>query len=354
MTTFYKDWRNIALIVAAIVIVSMIGSMLSPGKVVRVGNRTITEREVVNELKQSAGDKVVMDFMTEALLDSYARKQGLSVSQREIDQLLKAQRLQLGLSGQNLEDALKSQDMSMDAYLRQLRTIAFQVKLLVTPDEMKAGFDTLLRSKDPIFMLPTHYKIHEMFYGSMEAAKAAYAEAQKEGEGGGVIKAIGMSLLPEDAQKEKLYMPGVKPILPFLPENDTEKTKVLAGLKAGELSRPFGLAGQKGAARMVQLIEVYPSDTPTLENRSLLVGQFVMQTNKEKYGRRAKDLEAKALNDVDIQFYAGEYKRAYERFHTAKTENPNLPNLQLPNAINNDGSAVVTPVVPAPATPGTK
>jgi parvulin-like peptidyl-prolyl isomerase len=319
------DWRNIALIGLTILTV-LLGILLATrsagggaATLVRINMDEVTDRDVVEILKQRVGDQVLMELISGALLRNYAEGKGVSATPSEIEQVLNFERFKLEIQGQDLEQVLASQGLTEKDIERQLSQMVLQVKLIVPEEEIKAEIGKLTHTGKFPFTVPPRYRIRELYFTTLADAKQARALAVKaETE----EKAYQMALNGEEGKTPRLFAPGVS-------QDDPDKAKALKTLQPGQWSSPVPVPKVKGAYRLLQLVQYTPVEPPTLANRSILVGQQIIQSD-QKYQVKLQQLEAEALTKVDVQFYpaGASYEKAYKRFKTAQKESVVVPGME--------------------------
>ncbi|HEX2949267.1 MAG TPA: hypothetical protein VHV83_06820 [Armatimonadota bacterium] len=329
MSKFLADWRNIALVVTAIGTV-LFGSLwisahhTTAGTAIVVGDREFTETDIVKELKNRAGNQIVQKLVLSALIDNYARQKDVTASPAEVDQLWNFEKTRVELAGQDFNTVLKNQGLSEKDLRDDLRTQVLQIKLIVSPDEMKSTVDKLAKSGKPPFTLPTRYRIRIMTFANAESAQNAVRVLQKTGDAG-VAEAAANAADSVQAKVIRLYAPGLTPASPTI-------TNAIKGLSAGQCSKllPIPGKGREDWRGVIQVVNVEPAVLPTYENSNILAGQVLLQTGGEKYAQKVNELEGQALNAVDVQFYTDEFEDARLFFKDRQLKNPVIPS--VPNA----------------------
>jgi len=333
----FSDWRNIALAVAVIVIIlvlvlSGVASPSGSGKVVAtVGNKTITEKDVVDELKRKGGDQVLMQMVNDAVIDSYATSKNIAVADAEIDQFVNFNKahVEMGIKGMPMDKYLESKNMTMADFRKLVRTLIQQVKLIVPDDDIKAA------AADPKITgelgLPTRYQFRFFEFSSEAIAKAA-VDAMKKPDG--LQNGIKQSLNPTTADELHTLAPEDMKMLPF--------GGTVMKLKAGEFSAPMASKQSPGVYDVVQLVAVLPAEKATYENCSIIIGQRLM--SDQKYQGKVADLPSEALAKVDAQIISQDYAKAHQMLEETKKRNPVVHGA--------DGSGGPAPMPNAPAAGG--
>jgi parvulin-like peptidyl-prolyl isomerase len=330
---FVADWRNVALTVAAVIIVFFIVSAFTTdhstnvGKVVRVGDRVITDSEVVNELKRQQGDDLVMRLISLNLIESYAAQKNVSASREEIEQVLNFNRFQAMLQNKDFDKSMAEAGVSPDEMRRQVTSLVLMVKLVVPKEKIAATVAKLLKQKPVPLAYPARYTVRQYAYTTEADAKAALALFNKGGKD------------MEEAANKSINKPKPEDtvtVIPALTEKFEPKLKaLLATLKDGQFSEVYKAPSK--IFLIIEMVKSQPEELPTAENRGIMIGQQLMKEDEE-LALKAKNLEADALRSVDVQFYTQAYKQAYEKF----------TKFQDQNKVINPGGASSTPGSSAP------
>ena len=347
MKQFLADWRNPALVAAGVALLIMIAVTMqavanSPGgRIVAVGDRNITEDELVKTMKNRFGDQLLTKMVSDAIVDNYARSKAIDVTDAEINQVLDFQRFQLQLRSTTLEDWLASQGMTLDDQKKDIRTQALLTKMLVPKEAIAAEVKKPeVRAQ---LSLPARYRYR--IYSFNTPADANKASERLQGPDGGSDAAMkdvaGMTPNPAEAMKVLDYIPAFQER-----EMPPPVAKAFKELQAGQSSKAIPLAGATGPAVVIQLVEATPARVPSMENSDILIGQMLLEKDPS-YRKKELDLEAKALQKVDVKFDREDYKRTHDRFEQEKKESPDIPILPT------DGTAPAQPGVPTttPAAP---
>ena len=331
MAKFLADWRNPVLVVT-IAGTILFGSLwFSANKlntaVIRVGDRVFTENDVIHELKVRAGKQVVEQMVTAALLEDYAQQQSVSVNDADVDQLLTFTKNQLLLNGQTIDDLLQSRGMSLPAYREELRAQALQVKLLLDPQTLQAAVETVAKDGKPPFAWPERYRYRILRFAAKDAALEAIDHLQsKDGEAEGLSEAMNMA----EAKTPKIYIPGM------MRQENTKLLSVLKQLSTGQCSPPIAAAkqGDMQLYDVIQVVEALPAVQPTYANSNIVVGQAIIQQDLQaggkKYGLKWQQLQAAALEKIDLQFMSEDYDEVRKSFKETKMDNPQIKGLTTP------------------------
>lgn len=329
MKAFVSDWRNVTLSCAGIVILVLLvllfkNSVNAPSPIVAVvGGTRITYQQAFDAMKQAKGNEAVMRLIADALIESYAKKEKVSASAGEIEQLMKLMRLQVEMQGGTLEEQLKREGTTLAARKRQIAIEIMRAKLIVPEKDVKAAYPTYAKRTEPPMVIPAYYKIRRFLYTSKADADKVGA-LLKEKDGDKKLAELKTALGSADATKPALYMPGM--MQEIIPGMD----KAVKGMKAGETSKPIAV-GNGQIYAVIHMLAVMPEDKPTYETRNALIAMELARD--EKYAQVVADLEAKALQKVDIQFLSTDFPEVYEQIREMQKTHPNLPSapdVQLP------------------------
>ncbi len=316
MKKFLADWRNIALAVAAVIIVFFLvvhftGHHSDVGRVVRVGSTVITDEMVINELKHQAGDDVVMKMIDLNLIETFAAQKQVSASRAEVDQVLDFNRFMAQQQNEDYDKNLVAEGKSMDDLRREIATIVLQVKLVVPPKSIADELAKINKLPQNPLLYPTRYTLRQYGFTTEQDAKDALALFQK-GTADSIAAGTNKSINHPKPDEMMTVVSDPKKIDPSI-------LKVLAGMKDGQFSAP--IPGKDGTGYLIlEMIKVQPQDVPTVENRGIIVGQYLMKQNQE-LALKAKQLEAEELRNVDVEFYTKAYQRAYDQFSKVQDQN---------------------------------
>lgn len=137
--------------VAALFVLGAIAALLIAFRgefvVATVNGTPITRAEVIKELESQAGASIVDGIISEKLLLQEAQKEGIDVSQEEIDQKIDSIRKDIEASGQSLDDILEAQGLTLQDVQDQTRLQLTLEKLLadvvsVTDEEVEEAFES--------------------------------------------------------------------------------------------------------------------------------------------------------------------------------------------------------------------
>lgn len=331
MAKFLADWRNPVLVVTIVGTVLFGSLWFSANKlntaVIRVGDRVFTENDVIHELKARAGNQVVEQMVTNALLEDYAKQQSVSVRDTDVDQLLTFTKNQLLVNGQTIDDLLKSRGISMQAYREELRAQALQVKLLIEPQVIESAIATVAKDGKPPFTWPERYRYRLLHFASKDAALEAIDHLQTKGEEAeGLSEAMNMA----EAKIPQIYIPGM------MRKENPKLLGVLTQLRSGQCSPPIAAAkqGDMQLYDVIQVVEALPAVKPTYENSNIVLGQAIIQQDLQaggkNYGVKWQQLQATALAKVDLQFMSEDYDAVRKSFKETKMDNPQIKGLTTP------------------------
>lgn len=339
MTKLLADWRNPALVLA--IAGTLIFGVLwhfahekSAGPAIVVGNKTFTEGDITRELKTRHGKEVVTKMVNDALIETYASEKGVEASDAEIDQLLHAYQNSLEIRGQDLDALLDQQGITIDTLRKDMRIQALQVKLVVSPGEIRAKLPEIAKKREPPFTMPDRYRLRFFTFADAATAQQAAATLQNAGTSEDTLNEVASTAISGlESKRIQLYAPG------GLTAKDEMLSALLKGMKPGQCSKPVAVPGQKSMQLVIQLVALDPAITPTYENSAISIGQFLMQSEPQKFAERQRDLETAILNNVDFEFLSPDYEGVSKQFRQRKLANPVLPGM------------TGKPATPASATP---
>ena len=106
-----------------------------------------------------------------------------------------------------------------------------------------------------------------------------------------------------------------------------------------------------------ETVRIEIPNPPLPYKRGRLGGVQMLMEKDPQYRQKELDLEAKALQSIDIKFDRADYKRTHDRFEKEKKENPDIPTTAPSGALEppttpTSGmpkSAPAKPATPAPA-----
>ncbi len=323
MKSPYKDWRNYALaitIIAILVLTSSLFAMKSGSRtLVFINNQVaITEGQVLDELKHNYGNEVYTRLIDDAVTALYAEQKGFDATPEEVEQFIKWDRFNMMMRGENLEDELKAQGITLDDYRQKMRISVLRAKLVVTDeDDRKADFAQYGKE----LTIPPVYRVKQFIYADPNSAQKAYDLLSKPDSGAENETEASMSAINENPLKIQTYIPSGQMSNPLM-------NKILAGLKPGQVSKPTALpaeAGNKEARIILKLVDALPGEEATLKNRGILLSYLLMSQPNGKYAKKIKEVQAEALNSVDINFVSDDYPYVKESFQSTRLKNPSIP-----------------------------
>lgn len=132
----------VAIAVIGLVVYLLVGN--SSNYVAKVGDTKITQDELNEAMQKQYGPTVVQALIIDNVIEQEAKKQNVSVSDKEIDAEVKAQEAQYGGTAA-LESALKSSNMEMADFKASVKTYLLTQKLMeptldITDEKLKAYF----------------------------------------------------------------------------------------------------------------------------------------------------------------------------------------------------------------------
>ncbi|WP_139995883.1 peptidyl-prolyl cis-trans isomerase [Kurthia sp. Dielmo] len=131
-----------AVIVVGVIVYALIGN--SNNYVAKVGDTKITTTELNEAMQKQYGSTVVQTLITNSVIEQEAKKQDVTVTQKEIDAEVKTQATQYG-GTEGLESALESSNMTMNDFEESVKTYIQTQKLMeptleITDAKLKAYF----------------------------------------------------------------------------------------------------------------------------------------------------------------------------------------------------------------------
>ncbi len=362
MQKFLKDWRNSALIVAAILIVILIifiktGGERTNSTLVRVGTKNITVSDLNAIMKKRFGEQMVKQTVSDMLIQTYAEMKNVSANEREIDQLVNQEKRVAEQQGKSLDDDLKASGLTMEAFREQARSMALRAKLVVPGEEIAKVLQEIVKSNDPSLTYPQSYRIRTLYYSNEEFAKQSLAMLQgvKDDEAGKIqlaqvagsalnaSTAMNINRYTIEGDKDTLDVELIAALKDLQPNMWSEPTKMHISSKKPPKDEKEAEA-MKSYRRIIQLIEVVPEEKPTLENRNIIIAMDIIQ-QKQDYYQKFNQIEAEARQKIDVTFLNNDFPIAVKFFNDLYKQNQ-----PIPGADSFGGSAMnVTPgPLPAP------
>jgi parvulin-like peptidyl-prolyl isomerase len=112
----FRNW-----LIPALIVIFALGYMLKSYLVAAtVNGQPITRLAVISELEKQGGKKVLDAIVTKTLIDQEAKKKGIKISQKEIDEEISKIEKNISAQGMSLDDALKSQGMTRDTLKEEI------------------------------------------------------------------------------------------------------------------------------------------------------------------------------------------------------------------------------------------
>ncbi len=305
-----SDWRNIALIVVTAIAAVLLVMKFSGGDpvIAMVGGKAITEKTLVNELKQQAGDQTLIQMLSEDLYTDYANQKHITVTDADIDQFLNFQRASLEMRGQSLDKMLVEHGQSMADLRKSLKFTILQIKLLVSDEDIKT---TLAKYGDEL-ALPLRYQFRDFTYVSEADAKKAEESFTKPG---------GLQEGASTAINAKEAMDAQTVPIRNIQGHSPAAYAALKALKPGDFSAPVGM---KDGFHILQLVAIVPEEKATLENRGTVIGQQLLSAERQKYQGKVEALKADALYKVDTQIISPDYPKAHQMLQDMRLHNPEV------------------------------
>jgi hypothetical protein len=330
LAQYFSDWRNPVLLIGVIGTLLFGGLWFSThkqvsGTAISIGSTALSEQQIVHYLKAHAGKPVVAQLVSSILLQQYADKQGVTVSDSDVDQLYRMNRDQRDLQngGSSLVDELADEGMSMESFRNDLRTQALQVKLLLTDEQRKQIVEQIAKAGAQPFTLPERYHIRIFVFENPDptalatTAQNAVAALRNPNEDG-VTEAATWTGDTAKSRRILVYMPGL-----MKNENKTI-TAVVKSVTPGSCSEPFSVGVDKTHSLVVQVVDDLPAQHPTVENCGIAAGYYALQSKPQQFQGMMDALQAKAMSSTDLQFYSSDYDSVQLLFKQRKAENPDI------------------------------
>jgi len=181
-----KKWTFISVFVIALIAIFVYANL---GLFVAgiVNGQPISRLRLVKELEKQGGNQVLDSLVTEKLIDQEAKKNGITVTQSDIDNEISAIEDQLKAQGTDLDTALAFQGQTREDLGQTLRVKIIVEKILgnkisVTEDEIKSYFEenktsfpansTLESVKDQITSILSQQKLTDEYQKWLSEIKA--------------------------------------------------------------------------------------------------------------------------------------------------------------------------------------
>lgn len=328
MRKIMKDWRNVALIIAALAIiyllVCLIAAKTGSNALVMLNNEKITEGQLVAAMKRDSGEQTLQNLIDAKVVTLYSAKMGVTASAAEVDQIINEQRWEMKRMDKDFDDWLQSRGMTLAEYQAEKIVDIKRVKLAMTQDDLQKAFNKYGK----YFNYLPIYKIRLFNYGSEKDALEAIVNLRKPDDGGGsnVQMAAVTSLGGQEAMQPFIYQFNIPPL-----------NKVLSTMQQKEVSDPIQLQASMGGKPktiwvVVQMLDSTPGEPATFDNRAYLIGyllvlnpQALTMQNEQPdmtYAVKFRKVEADALNDIDVHFTTTEFQHLQDQFKKNRTLNP--------------------------------
>lgn len=147
--SLFKRLRNPKVFIPLIIIILLVGTAFLKGLFVAalVNGQPITRLSLIQELEEKQGKQALSALVNQVLIMQEAKKKNIEVSKKEIDDSVKQIEDSLKAQGQNLDTALKAQNLSREDFLEQIKLRIIVEKLLadkvkVTDKEINSYIET--------------------------------------------------------------------------------------------------------------------------------------------------------------------------------------------------------------------
>lgn len=143
-----KNQRPFLVIVILVLLILLGGLYYFKGQFISatVNGQPIWRLTLIKELEKQSGKATLENLITKALIFQEAKKQGVVISQEEIDQKMKELEDNFTAQGQDLDELLAAQNMTRDQLEEQLKIQliiekVFNQDIEVTDEEITAYFE---------------------------------------------------------------------------------------------------------------------------------------------------------------------------------------------------------------------
>lgn len=144
--------RNVLILLGVIIVAGVLYYLKGLFVVALVNGQPITRLQVIQELEKRGGQQTVSSLVTQALILQEAKKQGVNVTNTEIDEEVKKVEDSMEEQGQSLDDALVFQGLTRDDFEEQIRVQKLVEKMLAKDIQVsdKEVSDYIEQNKDNI------------------------------------------------------------------------------------------------------------------------------------------------------------------------------------------------------------
>ncbi len=131
--------RNPKILIPLIIVVLLVAVAYFKGLIfaATVNGQPITRLELILELEKRNGRETLSSLVSEKLILQEARKQNVSISEKEIDTIVKQTEDNLSKQGQSLEQALSLQGLTKEDFIKQITVQQLVDKILVKTVKVK-------------------------------------------------------------------------------------------------------------------------------------------------------------------------------------------------------------------------
>ena len=181
MKQFNLGWKDIALIIAVVVIIIMaiprngtFSKGITPNQaMVRIDDYTIYEGDLIRALKRQQGTNTLIGMVNEGLIAKLAYKKDIRVSSEEVDQLLDDERFWASMRGENFDESMDKAGLSTDEVRRQVTQLAMKLKLVVSDDDVRKAIEVAATKMiTPVFQ-PQGYELRQLMFSTATEANNA-------------------------------------------------------------------------------------------------------------------------------------------------------------------------------------
>jgi len=319
MNNILNDKKNLAIAILALLFIIFASlyflqknEVLSPTVMV-IGNKTITERDIINELKGNNGTATIVNMINAYIVSEYASSIGMTPSDDEVSQLVTLNEHQADLMGTTVDQILEESGTPKDYWIKTINRQATLLKLTYTDEEMTKAIADGIVDVTP-YSMPEIEKVRVYRFTDKNIA-AASLEALKEGTESGLATVLSNVINAEEAKSVLVFTPG---------EKGTEVlTAATEGLENNGLS---GVLEVKGAGFLiVELIERKGQFIANAENAKLIAAYALMEKNKKAYDEKISNVRSQAVAKINIDIFNPRYENIREIYKQQKLQNPDIP-----------------------------
>ena len=319
MKNILSDKKNLAIAILALLFIIFASlyflqksEVLSPTVMV-VGNKTITERDIINELKGNNGTATIVNMINAYIVSEYAESIGNGASDYEVNQLVVLNEHQADLMRTTIDQILEDNGMPRDYWIKTVRRQAVLLKLAYTHEEMLKAIADGLVDVTP-YSMPEIEKVRAYRFADKNIAATSLA-ALKEGTESGLATVLSNVINAEESKNVLVFTPG---------EKGTEVlTAATKGLENGDISEVLEVKG--AGFLIVKLIERKDQFLANDGNAQLMAAYALMEKDKKAYEEKISNVRSQAVAKINIDIFNPRYENIREIYKQQKLQNPDIP-----------------------------